>query len=59
MGSDKRIMLTASNINPGAGSHDPTVKLAKPAGPKFGFGTSTRDIKPKATPGPGDYSYIQ
>jgi hypothetical protein len=55
MGSDKRIMLTASNINPGAGSHDPTVNLAKPAGPKFGFGTSTRDIKPKATPGPGDY----
>lgn len=52
-------MLTASNVNPGAGAHEPTVKLAKPAGPKFGFGTSSRDaFKPKQTPGPGDYSHI-
>jgi len=64
MGGDKRVTLTQNptreinigNINPGAGTHEPNHGPVKHSGPKFGFGSSTRDaFKPKATPGPGYY----
>lgn len=58
--SSQSFGATASNANPGAGAHEPSHGLAKPAGPNFGFGTSTRDaFKAKNTPGPGSYQHIQ